>query len=103
MAQTGCIHMRNLSSIKAMVEETLLRDRIPVVDVRIVEEVDWEGDEVLRIDVIFAGSVKKLDGETLSRAVRHVRSRLDEVHESAIPLLSFISKADLHRSKRVSA
>jgi hypothetical protein len=32
--------MRNLSSIKAMVEDTLLRDRIPVVDVRIVEEVD---------------------------------------------------------------
>jgi len=95
--------MRNLSSIKAMVEDTLLRDRIPVVDVRIVEEVDWEGDEVLRIDVIFDGSIKELGGEKLSRAARHVRSGLNEVHESAIPLLSFISKADLHRSKRVSA
>jgi len=95
--------MRNLSSIKAMVEETLLRDRIPVVDVTIVEEVDWEGDEVLRIDVIFAGSVKKLDGRKLSRALEHVRSGLNEMHESAIPLLSFISKADLHRSKCVSA
>ncbi len=95
--------MRNLSSIKAMVEDTLLRDRIPVVDVRIVEEVDWEGDEVLRIDVIFDGRIKELDGGKLSSALQHVRSGLNEIHESAIPLLSFISKADLHRSKRVSA
>ena len=97
------IPKRNLPSIKALIEETLLSDRIPVVDVTIIEEVDWEGDEVLRIDMIFEGSIKKLHGEKLSRALQHVRSKLNEVHESAIPLVSFISKADLRRSKRVSA
>jgi hypothetical protein len=59
--------------------------------------------EVLRIDVIFDGNINELDGGKLSSALQHVRSGLNEIHESAIPLLSFISKADLHRRKRVSA
>jgi hypothetical protein len=44
--------------------------------------VDWEGDEVLRIDVIFDGGIKELDGGKLSSALQHVRSGLNGIHES---------------------
>jgi hypothetical protein len=55
---------------------------------------------VLRIDVIFEGAPKDLNAKKLSGAVRHLRPKLDKIHESAFPLLSFISKAD--RDKRAS-
>jgi hypothetical protein len=99
------VEMRNLESIRRIVTDTLSSrfDRIRIVDVRIREDVDSDGDELLRIDVIFDGAPKDLDARKLSGAVRHLRPKLDAIHESAFPLLTFISKADAHRSKLVSA
>jgi hypothetical protein len=46
---------------------------------------------------------KDLDARKLSGAIRHLRPKLDAIQESALPLLSFISKADLTRNRRASA
>jgi hypothetical protein len=95
--------MRNLASIKRIVAQTLRRDfeRIRILDVEIQEDVDFDGEDVLRINVIFEGTSKDLNAKKLSGAVRLLRPKLDKIHESAFPLLSFISKAD--HDKRASA
>jgi hypothetical protein len=95
--------MRKLASIKRIVTQTLRRDfdHIRILDVEIQEDVDSDGEDVLRINVIFEGTPKDLDAKKLSGAVRHLRPKLDKIHESAFPLLSFISKAD--RDTRASA
>jgi hypothetical protein len=95
--------VRNLSLIKRIVTQTLRRefDRVRILDVEIHEDVDFDGEDVLRINVIFAGTPKDLNAKKLSGAVRHLRPKLDKIHESAFPLLSFISKAD--RDRRASA
>jgi len=92
-----------IDSIKRIVTETLKRDfdRIRILNIEIHEDVDSDGDDVLRIDVIFQGAPQNLNAKKLSGVVRHLRPKLDEIHESAFPLLSFISKAD--RDRRASA
>ena len=99
--------MRSVDSIrriKHIVTEVLSREfrSVRIVDVRVHEDVDPEYDNILRIDVIFEGRPKDLDARKLSGAVRTLRPRLNAIHESAIPLLSFISKAD-DRRRRASA
>jgi hypothetical protein len=96
--------MRDLDAIRNVVLSTLEEDfdHIRILDVDINEDVDIDGDEVLRIDVIFEGAPKNLDARKLSGAVRHLKPKLYEIKEFAMPLLSFISQADLRR-KRATA
>ena len=96
--------MRDLDAIRNVVLSTLEEDfdHIRILDVDINEDVDIDGDEVLRIDVIFEGAPKNLDARKLSGAVRHLKPKLYEIKEFAMPLLSFISRADLRR-KRATA
>lgn len=98
------LEMRDLSKIKKAVRATLARnfERVRIIDIRIHEDVDSDGDEMLRIDVVFDGSPKDVDARKLSGLVRHLRPRLAELSESALPLLSFISAAD-DRSRRARA
>lgn len=97
--------MRDLKSIKQVVTDTLAEefDRVHIIDVQVHEDMDVGGDEILRINVIFEGAPKDLDAKKLSGALRHLRPKLIEIQEFAIPLLSFISQADLRRHKRVTA
>jgi hypothetical protein len=97
--------MRDLNSIRKIVIETLARQfaHVPVLDVQVHEDVDSDGDEVLRIDVIFEGSLQGLDAHKLLGVGRYLRPALEAIDESALPLLSFISKADMPRSRRAPA
>src|SRR5262245_32505174 len=57
----GALKMRNLDSrIKKIVRDTLSHefDRIRILEVKIHKDVDSDGDDVLRIDVIFEGQPK---------------------------------------------
>ena len=51
---------------------------------------------VLKIDVIFAGSPKHSDVEKMTGAVRLLRPKLDEIHESAFPILREF-KSEVHK------
>lgn len=97
--------MRNLDKIREAVRATLSRDfaSVRIIDIRIHEDVDADGDEMLRIDVIFEGSPKDVDAKKLSGVVRHLRPRLNDLSESAFPLLSFISAAEASRTERARA
>lgn len=88
--------MRDLNRIAKVVRETLAADfnNVTITDVFVEEEVDADGDPLLRVEVIFEGTPKDLDAKKLSGAVRHIRPKLAEIGESAFPLLSFISKGE---------
>ncbi len=88
--------MKNLKPIEEIVKETLSGhfDHIRILKIDVQKDVDADGDDVLLINVIFDGSPKDLDAEKLSGLTRYLRPELDKIHESGLPLLSFISKAD---------
>lgn len=88
--------MRNdieLKKISEVVSETLKSDfnNIEILNVKVHSDVDFEGDDILRIEVVFKGEPKSVDTSMLSGAVRHIRPKLTKINEHAFPLLSFIS------------
>jgi hypothetical protein len=90
--------MRDLEKVAKVVRETLEADftKVKILDVRIREDIDFDGSEILRVDVLFAGAPKDLDAKKVSGTVRSVRPRLmKEANERAFPLFSFISKGDV--------
>lgn len=90
---------------EAAVNETFSRlfNHVRVSDVRVREDTDFDGDDLLRIDVIFEGTSKDPDAKKLAGFIRRLRPRLEQIHEPALPLLSFISRAEYNRGKRASA
>lgn len=79
--------------------ETLHKDfeSVSIINVKVHRDVDFDGDDVLRIDVVFEGRPRDM-GRLVSGAVRHVRPRLkEEFNEFAFPLMSFISSRDAGR------
>ena len=57
--------MRDLTSVKQAVNETFSRlfSHVRVTDVRVREDTDFDGDDILRIDVIYEGTYKDLDAK----------------------------------------
>jgi hypothetical protein len=95
--------MTNLRAVKKVVTETLSEDfSLRILDVRVDEDEDTDGNRILLIEVIFDGPTTGLDARKISGAVRHLRPRLGKINEFAFPLLSFVSKADVGRATRAS-
>jgi hypothetical protein len=90
--------MRDLVKIAKVVRDTLALDfeAARILDVRVREDFDFDGSEILRVDVLFEGTPKDLDAKKVSGTVRLVRPKLmKEANERAFPLFSFISKGDV--------
>lgn len=89
---------RNLIKIARIVRDALASDfrKARIIDVRVREDRDYDGAEILRVDVLYEGGPADLDAGKLSGAVRNIKPRLvSEAGERAFPLFSFISKSDL--------
>ena len=93
--------MRDVNKIAKIVRKALTADfdKIKIVEVIIREELGSDGEEILRVYVIFEGAPKDIDTSKLSSAVRQVRPKLTEIGESAFPLFSFIAKSDVGAGK----
>jgi hypothetical protein len=87
---------KNDPEIERIVKETLSDDfeDIKILDISTTQEFDSEGNELVRIDVVFEGSAKDVNAGKLSGAVRQMRPKLREIGSDAFPLFSFISKRD---------
>ena len=96
---------RDLEEVRRVVLDTLSHDfeNVRIMDVDVADDVDEDGDAVLRINVVFLGQPKDLDARKLSGAVRSLRPKLGEIEEFAFPLLSFISQKELEGSGKVDA
>ncbi len=69
--------------------------RVDLLEVRITPDVDFEGDDILRVDVVFEGEPKDLDGNVLASAVRTIRPAMIRNNvDDLFPLLSFIAADD---------
>lgn len=91
--------------IKTVIEN-VVRERFAgsaIEDVRIFEDVDFEGQPVLRVTVIFEPKRGKLDAEKTSGITRHIRHKLLEMNEEKFPFFRFVSKADAKALKAAAA
>jgi hypothetical protein len=65
-----------------------------IVEVRVLDRVEYDDDDALKIEVIFDGAQKDLDPRKVAGAVRQLRPKLHAVGEDSFPLLYFVYKGD---------
>jgi hypothetical protein len=96
--------MRDVTSVKQAVNETFSRlfSHVRVSDVRVREDTDFDGDDILRIDVIYEGTTR-IWAQKTSRIYRAFAAEARANTRTRAALLSFISRADFNRNKRASA
>lgn len=85
-----------LALITKAIEATLASDfkNVKVLRVTVDRDVDFDGDQILNIEVVFEGKPHQVDARVISSAVRHVRPHLEKLGEKAFPLMSFVSRSD---------
>ncbi len=86
--------------------ERVVREQLSdaVVDrVTVQEDIDHDGDEILRVFVIFDAGKGRPDPNRTVSMVRHVRERLHEVKEDRFPIISYVSTSDAKRMKPAAA
>ena len=93
---------KRISEIVAEKFSTLFED-IKIVDVHVTPGHDRDGEEILRIEVVFKGTLKKADAKQLAGATRQLRPALEEIDADLYPLLSFVSKLDYDREHKREA
>ena len=73
-----------------LVAERLGRDfkNIKIVTVTVKPDVDHDGQDILRILVVFKGELRKDDARQIATAARRLRPVLKEVDPDLYPLLS---------------
>lgn len=94
--------MRDMRKIAKVVRRALASEfkGTRILDVRISEDRDLDGDEILRVDVLFEGVPNDIDTIKFSGFVRSIRPRLlRDADELAFPLFSFIAKDDVGAEK----
>ena len=93
------IDAKQLERLEATIADTLKRDfeTINIVGVHITPDVDHDGDEILRIEVVFDGKLKDHDTRIAAGAARRLRPELEKIDPDLFPLLSFVSKIDYDR------
>lgn len=78
--------------LESMIRKELAGIEIDRVDVR--EDVDHDGDEILRVLVVFGGSQDDLDGRRTLHAITRVHETLLDEGEVRFPIFSYVSRAD---------
>ena len=79
--------------VRSVLEEIFGNDRIG--DVYIASAYDEDGDEILRVTVVFDGTEEQFDARKASTVVRHMRPRLATIGEQAFPIISYVSSDEV--------
>jgi hypothetical protein len=87
--------------IAATVSDTLSRhfENIKIIKVKVEQDQDHDGEDILRIQVVFDGVVKGKDAASVAGAARYLRPALEKIDADVFPLLSFVSKLDYERGR----
>ena len=90
--------------IEKVISDVLQNDfrNVKILDVRVLKDIDSDGDNILQVDVIFEGQAKDLEPQVLAGAVRHVRPKLFDIGEEAFPLFSYISQKDAGLTREIA-
>ncbi len=90
--------MRDLVKIADTIKKLIAIELAPVeiLDVKVQTAFDREGDEYLRVNVLYDGVPRDLDFKKTSGMIRLLRPKLLELMgETAFPVISYISSSDL--------
>lgn len=90
------------SIIEGVVRERLAADA-RILDVRIEEDEDCDGDSVYRVMVIFDSETGRLNADKTAGLARHTRSRLSESNVFNFPIFRFISQSDAKKLQVAAA
>ncbi len=79
--------------VRSVLEEIFGDDRIG--DVYVASAHDKDGDEILRVTVVFDGTEEQFDARKATSVVRHMRPRLATIGEQAFPIISYVSSDEV--------
>ena len=70
---------------------------VELVSINVKPSVDYEGDHVVDIKIIYDGKVEQLNGEGLLRVDHEVHTKIDGDFEKppGLPILHYIAKSDI--------
>ena len=88
--------MTDLEHVRAAVSEIVSTrlEGTEIVSVDVSSDEDADGEEILRVVIVFDAGKKRLDPKRVAGLLRRLRPRLLEDGEKRFPLLSFISKVE---------
>lgn len=89
--------MRDFEKIAKVVKETVAPEIEPVriLDVRAFLGHDADGDEIIRVKILYDGNPKDFDPKKTIGIIRKLRPKLlASANESAFPVISYISITD---------
>ena len=99
--------MHNLEPQKIRAIESAIMDilsgefhGVELLRVSVTEDVDFDGDDILKVDVVFAGKPKDINPSYMTGAIRNVLPKLSEMEVLAFPMMSFISEKDAQVANR---
>ncbi len=84
--------------VEAVVRERFSSNAIQSVEVS--NDIDDEGDTILRIVVVLNGNLSSIDNPRILGLVRHIRSELGGADESGFPIVDFVSSFDAAKMRR---
>lgn len=75
---------------------------ITIEKVFVSPETDRDGNDVLRVEVVFSGALLDVDAKNVAGAARQIMPTIDGLvdDDDLYPLLSFVSKLDYERRGR---
>lgn len=82
--------------------EEILSDRLGSIEIKSVEitpDVDFDGDDILRVEVVFLSETKWIPPEATRGLIRRIRPKLSDVGEYAFPIMSFIADSEMKRKE----
>jgi hypothetical protein len=93
--------MTNEAHIRTAIREVLARQfaGVDIVSVNLAESLDHDGDEILRVEVVFRSVGDKLDPIKVKGLVRHLRSVLADQHEDRFPVITYLTTKDIAERK----
>ncbi|MDX2257409.1 MAG: hypothetical protein NW205_00680 [Hyphomicrobiaceae bacterium] len=86
------------------IREALRREfsKLQINEVYVAIDRDRDGEDILRVNVVYEGRFEPTDGERLASAVRKLRPVLNGINIALFPLLTFVSKQE-YRNTTVEA
>lgn len=76
-----------------------LFENIKIENVIVSPDTDRDGNDMLRVEIVFSGSLRGKDARNVAGATRQIMPTIDELmdDDDLYPLLSFVSKVDYER------
>lgn len=97
MTDLADIEDADIARIKKLAEEVVSErfgDEAKILSVSVSEDIDFDGDGILLLRIVYASETGKLNANKVSGLIRHLRPKLHEISEDRFPIISFISQME---------